>query len=324
MITNGPPGRRHRLLLGLLVVIWAVSWPVIKLGVSAVPPLWFACLRYAIATVCLFALVAARGELAFPTTSDMRLVAVSGVLQMAAFSALTGLALTILPPGRASVLAFSTPLWVVPLAAWRLDEHASKRALLGVGTGLLGVLTIAAPALQHSERTWLMAYAMLLGASGAWAIAIVFVRGHTFSASPLALAPWQMLVAAVLLCPLAIGIEGRPPRIDMRGLASLAYVGPMATAFAYWAVVEVGRVFRASTISMALLATPSLGLLISALTLHETVSLSLASGIVLIAAGIRLATVDTSGDVSTPDRPRTRRRTRRLAPLPPSSAPHEN
>ena len=111
MIANAAPERRHRLLLGVVVVVWAVSWPVIKLGVAAVPPIWFGCLRYVIATVCLFALVAARGELAFPSTSDMRLVAVSGVLQMGAFSALTGLALRILPPGRASVLAFSTPLW---------------------------------------------------------------------------------------------------------------------------------------------------------------------------------------------------------------------
>ena len=293
MIANAAPGRRHRWLLGVVVLVWAVSWPVIKLGVGAIPPIWFACLRYVIATACLFALVAARGELALPSRSDMRLVAVSGVLQMGAFSALTGLALTILPPGRASVLAFSTPLWVVPLAAWRLNEHVSKRALLGVGSGLLGVLTVAAPALQRSGSGQLMAYAMLLGASGAWAIAIVFVRGHSFSASPLALAPWQMLAAAMLLWPLALVVEGWPRSIGTRGLASLAYVGPMATAFAYWAVVEVGRVFRARTISMALLATPSLGLLISALTLHETVSISLATGIILIAGGIRLATLDT-------------------------------
>jgi drug/metabolite transporter (DMT)-like permease len=133
MIAHAPAGQRHRSLLGALVVIWAVSWPVIKVGVATVPPLWFGCLRYVVATVCLVAFVAARGELALPSRSDMRLVAVSGALQMGAFSALTGLALTLLPPGRASVLAFSTPLWVVPLAAWRLDERVSTRALLGVG-----------------------------------------------------------------------------------------------------------------------------------------------------------------------------------------------
>ena len=286
-----PPATRHRLLLGALVVIWAVSWPVIKVGVATVPPLWFGCLRYVVATVCLFAFVATRGDLVFPSRPDLRLVAISGALQMAAFSALTGLALTMLPPGRASVLAFSTPLWVVPLAAWRLHESVSKRALLGVGIGLVGVLTIAAPALQRGGRQ-IVAYAMLLAASGAWAVSIVVVRGHRFDASPLSLAPWQMLVAAALLCPLAVIVEGRPHAIGARGIASLAYVGPMATAFAYWAVVEAGRAFRATTMSMALLATPGLGLLISALTLHESVTTPLVAGVILVALGIRLAVID--------------------------------
>ena len=101
-----------------------------------------------------------------------------------------------------------------------------------------------------------------------------------------------MLVAAALLCPVAIIVEGRPHAIGARGIASLAYVGPMATAFAYWAVVEAGRAFRATTISMALLATPGLGLLISALTLHETVTTPLAAGVILVAVGIRLAVIE--------------------------------
>jgi drug/metabolite transporter (DMT)-like permease len=298
-----PP--RHRLLLAVLVVVWAVSWPVIKLGVATVPAIWFGCYRYVIATVCLFGFLAARHEVTLPSRSDWKLVAVSGVLQMGGFSALTGLALTVLPPGRASVLAFSTPLWVVPLAAWRLDERISKRAMLGVAIGLLGIVVIAAPALQRGGHGQAPAYVMLLGASAAWAISIVFVRGHRFDGSPLALAPWQMLVAAALLLPLALLVEGRPHAIDARGIAALSYVGPLATAFAYWAVVEVGRQFRASTISMALLATPSLGLVISALTLRETVSASLAGGVILVAAGIRLATMSSASAPGRRDVPRS-------------------
>jgi O-acetylserine/cysteine efflux transporter len=280
---------RHRLLLALLIVVWAVSWPVIKVGITAVPPIWFACARYGIATGCLFALVTWRRELALPSRSDWRLVVVSGVLQMGVFSALAGLALTVLSPGRASVLAYSTPLWVVPLAAWRLGERASRRGLAGVAIGLAGVLVIAAPAFQRGASRQLLPYAMLMAAAAAWAISIVFVRGHRFDASPLALAPWQTLVAATLLLPLALVVEGTPPSIGPRALASLAYVGPVATAFAYWAVVEAGRHLPARTISMALLVTPSLGVLISSITLGESASLSLMSGIVLVAVGVGLA-----------------------------------
>jgi drug/metabolite transporter (DMT)-like permease len=76
-------GARGSSLLILLVLVWAASWPAIKVGVSAMPPVWFACLRYVVATVCGFGFVAVCGELRRPSPSDWRLVAVSGVLQMA-------------------------------------------------------------------------------------------------------------------------------------------------------------------------------------------------------------------------------------------------
>jgi drug/metabolite transporter (DMT)-like permease len=281
-------GAGRRILLALLVLSWAASWPVIKIGVAAVPPIWYACFRYAIATACLFALVLARREATFPPREDWPLVVISGVFQMAAYSALTAFALTILPAGRASVLAFSTPIWVVPLAAWWLRERASRRSLLGVVLGLLGVLAIAAPSLQAQAAHQSLAYAILLGAAACWAISIVAVRAHRFTASALALAPWQMLVAACLLVPVAIAVEGAPRAMRISGVVSLAYVGPIATAFAYWAMVEAGRHFRASIMSVALLATPCLGILISALALGETIEVSLVAGVVAIGVGIRL------------------------------------
>jgi len=280
---------RPRILLALLILSWATSWPLIKIGVATVPPIWYACFRYGIAALCLFGLVAARHEAAIPPRADWPLVAISGVFQMAAYSALTAFALTILPPGRASVLAFSTPIWVVPIAAWWLHERVSPSALLGTGLGLLGVLTIAAPALRLHGRGHVFAYAMLVGAAVSWAISIVAVRAHRFTATPLALAPWQTLVAACLLLPVALAVEGVPRPIGLSGAASLAFVGPVATAFAYWAVVETGRHLSASTLSMALLATPGVGILLSALTLGETVEPMLLGSAVLIAAGIRLS-----------------------------------
>lgn len=202
------PERRSRWLLALLVLIWGASWPVIKIGVTTVPPIWFACLRYVAATMCLLVFAALRGELTLPSASDWKLIAVSSVLQMATYSAFTGLALTRLPPGRSSVLAFSTPLWVVPLSAWRLREQVPWSGWIGAGAGLAGVLVIASPGLQRTSHDQLVLYTLLMSAAAGWAVAIVFVRGHRFQTSALALAPWQTLVAAGLLLLFAIGSEG--------------------------------------------------------------------------------------------------------------------
>ena len=289
-----PLERRSRWLLAILVLIWGASWPVIKIGVTTVPPIWFACLRYVVGTACLVVIVALRGELTLPSPSDWKLIAVSGTLQMAMYSALTALALTRLPPGRSSVLAFSTPLWVVPLSAWWLREQVPWLGRVGVGAGLAGVLVIASPGPEPTAQGQLVPYVLLICAAAGWGVSIVFVRAHRFQASALSLAPWQMLVAALLLLPCAIEVEGALPPLNMRGLASLAYVGPIATAFAYWAVVEVGRYLRATTISMTLLAVPSVGLLISALTFRESLNVSLGLGVALVSAGVLLTTTELS------------------------------
>ncbi|WP_128923860.1 DMT family transporter [Bradyrhizobium guangxiense] len=275
-----------------LVMIWAVSWPVIKIGVGQIPPIWYGCLRYAIAALILFGVLIARGGLALPSPADIPVVVISGALQMAAYSALTGLALTILPPGRASVLAFSTPIVVAPLAAWRLGEDLGPKMAAGVLIGCAGTAVIASPSFAVIGSQTL-AYAMLMGAATAWAVTIVTVRGHRFSSSALSLAPWQMLIAAVLLLPTAIAVEGATPAVSPLGAATLVYVAPVATAFAYWAVVEAGRRFAASTMSMALLATPSVGLLISAWALNEPINASLVTGVALTATGIRLTIATT-------------------------------
>lgn len=282
-------GGRTAVLLALLVLAWAASWPAIKIGVVSVPPIWYACFRYAIGAACLFTFLGVQRQVAFPPRQDWALVAISGVFQMAIFSGLAGYALTILPPGRASVLAFSTPVWVVPIAAWRLRERLSARGLLSVGLGIAGALAIAAPSLHANGAREILGYGLLLGAAAAWAVSIVAVRAHRFASSALALAPWQMLLAACLLLPLAAAMEGGPRPLGGAAAASLAYVGPVATAFAYWAVVEAGSRVPASTLSMALMATPSLGILLSALVLGEAIGASLIAGVVLIGAGIRLA-----------------------------------
>jgi drug/metabolite transporter (DMT)-like permease len=279
-------------LLAALSWFGQQGWPAIKIGVMAMPPLWFACWRYLVATVCMFAFAAIQRKVSLPAPNDWSLIVVSGALQMAAYSALTALALTILPPGRASVLAFSTPIWVVPLAAWWLRERASRLTLVGVGSGVLGVLVIVAPSFIVHSTDQAVAYVALVVAAAAWAISIVFVRRHGFTATPLALAPWEMLVSFGILLPLAAIREGMPQSIGASGVAVLAYVGPIATAFAYWAVVEAGRHLPARKMSMALLATPGLGTLMSTLMLGEPFNFSLIAGLLFVAGGIWLVMVD--------------------------------
>jgi drug/metabolite transporter (DMT)-like permease len=65
----------------------------------------------------------------------------------------------------------------------------------------------------------------------------------------------------------------------------LAYNGPLATAFCFWAAVSVNRALPAITTSLSLLAVPVAGVLASAVFLGEALTATLVGGLALILAG---------------------------------------
>ncbi|CAO4138365.1 hypothetical protein PKCBPO_00066 [Methylorubrum thiocyanatum] len=48
-------GSAPALLLGGAILLWGANWPVMKLGLGHVSPLWFSALRFATGAACLFA-----------------------------------------------------------------------------------------------------------------------------------------------------------------------------------------------------------------------------------------------------------------------------
>ena len=75
------------------------------------------------------------------------------------------------------MLAFSTPVLVAPLAAWRLGEKVSLKIAAGVIIGCVGIVIIASPSFAVGGKP-AMAYAMLMGAAAAWAITIAAIASN--------------------------------------------------------------------------------------------------------------------------------------------------
>lgn len=276
-----------RLLLVAVVILWGANWPVMKVGVAAMPPVWFAAARMVLGAVTLFALLAVLGRVALPTRRDLPVVLTVGALQMGAFLALVNIALQHVDAGRSAVLAYTTPLWVTPAAIALLGERPSVFKLTGLALGFAGVAALFNPlGFDWSDPSVLTGNGLLLAAALAWSIAILHVRAHRWDSSPLQLAPWQMLLAVPPLVLLSWLTEDWAGIRWDGGLALvLAYNGPLATAFCFWAVVSVTRALPAVTTSLSLLAVPVTGVAASALFLGEPLTPTLLAGLVLILAG---------------------------------------
>lgn len=285
--------RRAWGLLAVAVLAWGVNWPVMKLGLTHIGPLWFAAWRVVLAAGLLFALLAAQGRLAPPRREDVPVLISVGFVQIGLCLALLHSALLFLEAGRAAVLAYTTPIWAGPLAALFLRERLTAPRLAGIALGMAGV-----GALFHAQLLnwdWADAHpgqAMPLVSAFLWAGVIVHVRRHGKSRPHLALLPWQLSLGAAVLVAAALVFEG-PPRLPLEAglLGALAFNGAIATAFAFWAYIGAARVLPASSTALGSLGIPVVGLLSSNWVLGESLTLPILAGMTLIGGGIVLSTL---------------------------------
>jgi drug/metabolite transporter (DMT)-like permease len=280
-------------LLALVVFAWGTNWPVTKLIVHDVTPLWSTAIRCMIAAAALAPLLWAQGDFIIPKRGDMPVVLCTSILHMVAFSALVAAGLQFVPAGRAIVLGYTTPLWVAIGASIFLSEAITGRRAIGIGFGLAGLAVIFNPAtLNWSDHNALSGSGLILIAAFCWAANIVYVRAHRWISTPFQLVFWQVLLAAGLLSVIAGFIEGAPQIAWTPRLAALLlYGGIVCTAFAHWAMTMVNRSLPAVTTSLCLLATPLLGIVSATVFLGEPLEPSLFLAMTLIIGGIALGAV---------------------------------
>ena len=291
--------RLGAILLVTVVLAWGLTWPVNKVILATVPPLWTVAFRTGIATVALFVIAALQRRLIVPPRHDIPVLASIALLHMVGFGVLSSLGLQTVPTGRSVVLAYTTPLWVVPGAALFLGERLTTRRLVGVVVGLAGLIVLFNPlAFDWTERTAVLGNLAILAAALLWAASILHIRGHFWHSTPFDLLPWETLLATAVLTPLAYLLAGPPTfAIDATLAALLIYAGIPGTALAYWAVAMASRHLPAITTSLGLLATPVVSALVAAVWLQEVPTPDVLAAMGLILSGIAIgATAEARGE----------------------------
>src|SRR5262245_43876712 len=208
-MASGLSTRSAAVLLAAVVLAWGTNWPVTKMIVQDVPPLWATALRCVIAAVVLAPLLWVQGNSIIPRRGDLPVVFCTSILHLVAFSALVATGLQFVPAGRAIVLGYTTPLWVAIGAAMFLSEEITRRRAIGIGFGLAGLAVIFNPqTLNWSDRQALFGSGLILLAAFCWAANIVYVRAHKWISTPFQLVFWQVLLAAGLLSIIAWCADG--------------------------------------------------------------------------------------------------------------------
>ncbi|HEY7470160.1 MAG TPA: DMT family transporter [Acidimicrobiia bacterium] len=277
-------------LLATVVLVLGLNWPIMATGIKSIPPIWMGVFRVAGATAVVLTIGLARGKLTVPRRQDLPIIASMAVFRLATVFVLVFTALQMVPPGRSSVVVWTTSLWTVPIAAVFLGEHMSGRRWVGLTLGIAGVIVLFEPwGFDWTEPDVALGHALLILAAITNAATAVHIRAHRWATSPLEAIPWQLFGAGSILVVLGLVVEG-PPVIDWSPqlVWVVLYQGVLATGIAFWAQIVILRNLSAVSTNLTLMAVPVVGVASSALLLGEDITTSLAIGLVLVIIGVAI------------------------------------
>lgn len=287
-------------ILGLFLFIifsWGLSWPITKIGLSYVSPIWYTAYRLIIGTTTMMLFVGIIGKLSLPKTQDWPIILVIGLLDISFYILLANMGLSYLPAGHSSLLAYTTPLWIMPIATLFFKEPGGWQRWLGFGLGTSGLIILMSPwELDWSNHNVLFGSMMLLLASLCWAVSMLCVRYMRWTKPPLELIPWQLLVGTLPILFFAIIKEPIiVPTWNSALVFSLIYSGAIVTGISYWSGVVINQALPTTVLSIGFLLVPVFSLAISASFMHEVIQTPTMIAMGLILLGLVCVAMNQSG-----------------------------
>lgn len=285
------PQKTHSMIYFIFIITvlaWGLSWPLNKVGLQYISPIWFVALRLGIGSLASFILVACIRQFVIPSYRDIPLILVIGLLQMGFFVLFINLGMVHVDAGRSAILAYTTPLWVMSIAIILFKEKSTLSKWLGFTSGMLGVVILFSPwSIDWTQTNALIGNGFLLLAALSFAISILSMRNMQWHHTPLQLLPWQLLVAVIPILLLAL-YQDPYPAINWNStlIMCIFYTAIIATAFGFWGATLLSKELPSITVSLGFLGVPICGLLFSALILHEAITLPLILALIFISLGL--------------------------------------
>jgi len=266
---------------------WGVAYVPSAWLIDEWPPLPAAGARLGLAGVLLLVVAAATGRRVLPGVPFWTVLWL-GLTQTTIFYGATFLGIANESAGLAAVLSNTDPLFVAALAVIFLSEHLSTRQWIGLAVGLIGAALAVSPDGIWPFEVSVVALFVLVGAL-AWAVGtIVAARSVRRSASPLALAGWQMVLGGALLFVWGGAIGEAPGGLGADTLTlivALAVFGSaLPLALFYRALLKA----PAGEVSAWFFLVPVVGVSLSWPLIGEQPSITLAAGMVAVSFGLWL------------------------------------
>ncbi len=194
------------------VVLWGTTYLAIKVGMSEIPPITLALVRSAIASLVLAAVLFREFPLLIKNIKkDFWSLFIVGLTGIFLLHILQNIALQWTSTALVSILINTSPLFILFLARFTLQEKFTLPKILGVAAGFIGMLFVVLAGENLSE-IWksqsFLGNMLVLGAALSWSVFSVFNKKLLKrNYSPLTLTLVANVFGTILLLPTALFLE---------------------------------------------------------------------------------------------------------------------
>ena len=275
--------RTGYILLCLLTLFWGLNWPFMKIAFTELPVWWFRMSCVWVGGVGLLIAAAVSGNSIKVPQKELGRLVLCATFNVVGWHLFTGYGLSLMPAGRASIIAFTMPVWAALWSVWLLKEGVTGSKLAGLLCGLVGLAVLMGPDVMVLKSAPVGALCML-GAAMSWGLGTVLFKYFKWSMPVVTNVGWQLVIGAIPITIGALILEPFPDltKLSQQAVFAVTYVYMFPMLFCQWAYFKIVGIFPATVAPISTLMIPVLGVFSSAAILDEPVGVQEFAAMVLI------------------------------------------
>jgi drug/metabolite transporter (DMT)-like permease len=280
----------HLAAVILAMLLWSTAFAASKKAYLTIPPLTLGAGRSLVATLGLFLVALALGQLRLPRRQDLFLLVLSGILGVTCNFVLQNIAISLTSASEGVMICATFPLITVILERLVHGVGVSPGKAIGIGLAIIGVAVITGLHNLGEENNWRLLGDLLLMLNGiAWTFYSFLTRRFIKVYSPISLTFFQTAAGTIFLLPLTCLEVSQWQAPSATAIGITIFLGLFCSVGGYLAYnFGLERLSTGTAVSLFNLM-PVFGVLFAVLTLREDIDLIQLAGGVIVMVGVFLS-----------------------------------
>lgn len=285
--------RRDLIIFISLSFMWSLSFIFYRVGVPEFGSMSFASLRVIFAGVTMLAFVAFNPSHIKVAAKHWKMLTLVGLVSTSIPFVLFSYAAQSVNAGVLAVLNASVPMMSGFIASTFFNDKLSRKQTMGLMIGIVGVVILMSETLFGGDISELssgllpMGYA-LLGCVG-YAVGANVTKNYLDDTSPIAITVGAMLIASVVMLPIAIYEFPYGQSISLKAWVSVVCIGVFSTAIAFIFINELIKSIGPMRATSITLVIPIFAIIFGYILLDEALDMQAIIGSAVILVGTYLS-----------------------------------